>query len=156
MIINLKFHNTPKLDKFLGNLLAAAIMGSQIARQADFFVPIPLHWRRQLRRKYNQSELLAQTAVSTLCKQGFKTAYNDDLKRVRYTRPQVSLAVTDRLRNLHNAFQVRPAAPYEGKHICLIDDVSTTGTTLRVAANTLLKAGAAQVSAAVIAVAAND
>ena len=45
---------------------------------------------------------------------------------------------------------------YEGKHICLIDDVTTTGTTLRVAAKALKNAGVGQVSAAVLAVAAND
>jgi predicted amidophosphoribosyltransferase len=64
--------------------------------------------------------------------------------------------MTDRLINLHGAFAVPRTDVFLGKHICLIDDVTTTGTTLRVAAQTIRKAGAKRISAAVLAVAADN
>ena len=91
-----------------------------------------------------------------LKKQDCTIPINSDLVRLRNTAPQTSMAPSHRLINLKGAFGVRRDAGFQDKHICLIDDVTTTGTTLRVAAQTLKKAGAARVSAAVLAVAAND
>lgn len=156
LILAFKFGGQSRLDIFLGSLLAAAIMGDTQLSSTDLIVPIPLHWRRRWSRKYNQSELLARAAVRELKQQGRVFQLNTDLVRIRYTEPQTSMAPSHRLINLRGAFAARPDAAYSGKHICLIDDVTTTGTTLRVAAGALKKAGATRVSAAVLAVAAND
>ena len=155
LILAFKFHRQSRLDKFLGDLLAAAIMGTPELAEVDVLVPIPLHWRRRWSRKYDQAELLARAAVQYL-KQQRSIRVSCDLVRVRNTPPQTSLSATKRLINLKGAFAVRPDHPFADKHICLIDDVTTTGTTLRVAAQTLRKAGARQISAAVLAVAANN
>lgn len=156
LILNFKFHNQSHLDEFLGSLLAAAIIGDAELRTADCMVPVPLHWRRRLVRKYNQANLLAQSAARQLRRQSTDIPVNKYLLRIRHTEPQTSLAQSHRLTNLHGAFATGNKAYCQGKHICLIDDVTTTGTTLRVAATTLKRAGAAKVSAAVLAVAAND
>ena len=156
MILAFKFRQQSHLDLFLGSLLAAAVLGDPEISQADLLIPIPLHWRRLWSRKYNQAELLTRVARQELTRHENTIAINCDLLRVRYTRPQSSMAPSHRLINLRHAFAARPDAHYAGKHICLIDDVTTTGTTLRVAAQTLKKAGAARISAAVLAVAAND
>jgi len=156
LILMFKFHRKSHLDSFLGNLLASAVIGNPNFDTIDMAIPIPLHWRRRWSRKYNQAELLAYSTAQSLKLQGRPVPVNCDLIRVRHTEPQSSLSPTDRLANLTGAFAVRRNADYQQKHICLIDDVTTTGTTLRVAARTLKQAGARQVSAAVLAVAAND
>ena len=156
LILALKFRGRQHLDGLLGTMLGDAIMGAPAVRTADVLVPVPLHWRRRLSRRYNQAELLARRAAKRLKEQGCAIPVDRNLLRIRNTRPQTSLAHSHRLRNLHGAFATRAGRWYEGKHICLVDDVTTTGTTLRVAAAALRKAGAVKVSAAVVAVAAND
>ena len=156
LVKEFKFHRQSRLDNFLGGMLGHAIAGDLQLRDVDLFIPIPLHWRRKLARTYNQAELLTRSAAGVLGEQGRRVRLSHDLLRIRHTRPQSSLAASHRIVNLHGAFAVRPDAGYAGRHLCLIDDVTTTGTTLRVAASALLDAGAARVSAAVLAVAAND
>lgn len=156
LILDLKFHRKSQLDRFLGSLLADLIIGDAELHAVDFLVPVPLHWRRRWRRSYNQSDLLARAAARALKAAGHAIAIDRDLLRIRATPPQTTLTTTERMRNLHGAFAVRPGSPYANKHICLIDDVVTTGTTLRTAAGILKQAGAAKVSAVVLAVAAND
>ena len=156
LILSFKFGRQSQMDKFLGSLLADAFLGDEHLADVDLLVPIPLHWRRRWSRTYNQAELLAKVVARQLKKQGRTIPVNCDLLRVRHTEPQTSLARSHRLLNLRGAFAARVDADYSGKHICLIDDVTTTGTTLRVAGRALKKAGVARVSAAVLAVAAND
>jgi len=156
LILAFKFHHQSHLDDFLGRLLSAAILGMPSLAGVDTLVPIPLHWRRRWTRRYNQADLLAFSAAKYLHQQGLSVNISFDLLRIRNTPPQTSLTTSERIINLRGAFAVRCDTPFNGKHICLVDDVSTTGTTLRVAAQTLHKAGARQISAAVLAVAAND
>jgi len=156
LILGFKFGGQSRLDRFLGGFVSAAVLGNEVVRQADILVPIPLHWRRLWSRRYNQAELLTRAVARELGRQGRAIPVNCDLLRVRHTLPQTSMAASHRLVNLRGAFAARADAGFEGKHICLIDDVTTTGTTLRVAGQVLRRAGAGQVSAAVLAVAAND
>jgi len=156
LILAFKFQRQNHLDDFLGRLLSDAILGTPALADVEILVPIPLHWRRRWARRYNQSELLVFSAAKHLHRQGRSLNISHDLLRIRNTPPQTSLTFSERLINLRGAFAIRNDAIFNDKHICLVDDVSTTGTTLRVAAQTLRKAGARQISAAVLAVAAND
>ena len=152
LIIAFKYHRQCRLDIFLGSMLADAIIGSPQMRDVDLLVPVPLHWRRRLARGYNQSELLAHTALRQLKRQNLTIPVNRDLLRIRNTPPQTLLPAYKRRKNLRGAFATRPDGDFRDKHICLIDDVTTTGTTLLVAARTLRRAGARKISAAVLAV----
>jgi ComF family protein len=156
LILAFKFRRQSHLDLFLGDLLASALQGDPDLQDVDLIVPIPLHWRRRWSRSYNQAELLAHAVARNLKARQRNIPINTDLLRVRYTEPQTSLATSHRLINLRGAFAVRSDVRFEGKHLCLIDDVTTTGTTLRVAAQALKKTGPRRISAAVLAVAAND
>lgn len=156
LILAFKFHRQSHLDHFLGSLLASAFLGDPELQDVDLIVPVPLHWRRRWSRSYDQAELLAHATAQKLRTQKRSIPVNCDLLRVRYTQPQTSLAISHRLINLRGAFALRPDICFEGKHLCLIDDVTTTGTTLRVAAQALKKANPRKISAAVLAVAAND
>ena len=152
LLIKLKFNKQTRLDRYLGQHLASALLATDHVDLIDYLLPIPLHWQRYLQRGYNQSELIAQETHYELAKCGLKIPIRKDLVRTQNTPPQMHLSRNERLNNLKNAFALRKDAPFKGKHICIIDDVTTTGATLHVAARLLKKAGAKTVSMAVIAV----
>lgn len=109
--------------------------------------PIPLHRRRQRQRGFNQAELLAQ-ALGRYFPWTTKTL----LARERATAAQAKLAGHDRLTNLNDAFILTvPPDEIVGKHILLIDDVITSGSTAEAAARVLRQAGAASVWALTLA-----
>ena len=112
----------------------------------DLVIAMPMHWRKQWERGFNQAELLAAPVAR---RYGLKLGTN--LRRQRYTVAQASLTEAQRLKNLDKSFRVKREAEVAGKRILLIDDVFTTGTTLRTAAEALKAAGAAHVSALTLA-----
>lgn len=117
--------------------------GSELLRECDALVPVPLHWTRLFQRRFNQSAALAQ-ALSRRTK---VPVIDDVLIRVRATPPQVGLARDERARNVHGAFSVGQAlrVKMKGKRIVLIDDVLTTGATANACARVLRRAGAARI-----------
>jgi ComF family protein len=102
-------------------------------------VPVPLHWRRQATRGFNQALEIANQLSKTLV----IPVRTDLVRRIRATPPQVGMARTERRRNLARAF-VAGAAPMP-EHIALIDDVVTTGSTMEALARCLGQAGAARI-----------
>jgi ComF family protein len=112
--------------------------GAELLEDADLLVPVPLHWTRLFRRKYNQAALLAY-AIDR------KRVAPDLLIRRRATPSQGHLGRSARARNVAGAFRVRPDAKIEGMRIVLIDDVMTTGATLGECARVLRRAGAARI-----------
>jgi ComF family protein len=104
-------------------------------------VGVPLHPQREKKRGYNQSDLLAHH----FCEQVGLAEDKKALQRVRNTSPQVELGAKERVLNVANAF-VADSIRVREKHILLIDDVCTTGSTLKAAAEALMAAGARRVS----------
>jgi ComF family protein len=131
-----KYGRVKTLARPLGALLAAALPREE---RFDAVTPVPLHWRRQWQRGFNQSELLART-MARRC--GIPVIHA--LKRVRPTVAQAGLSNTGRRQNVAAAFRLRRAV--EGKRILLVDDVMTTGSTAAACALTLKRAGAAKVA----------
>lgn len=110
--------------------------------QADVIVPVPLHPLKLWSRTYNQSELLAKAL-------GKATGVPVDtglLRRVKYTAAQKSRTAAERRTALKGVFSAVPEV--KGLRIVLVDDVTTTGSTLTACAAALKKAGAARVYAA--------
>jgi ComF family protein len=107
----------------------------------DAVVPVPLHWRKQWERGFNQSELLARHVAT---RRGVPLL--NALRRKRPTAVQASLAVAGRRRNVAGAFMTKPGAELAGKRILLIDDVMTTGATASACAAALKRGGAKSVS----------
>jgi ComF family protein len=134
-----KYGRVRTLAKPLGALLAAALPREE---RFDAVTPVPLHWRRQWQRGFNQSELLART-MAARCGIPVVPA----LRRVRATLTQAGLSNTRRRQNVDTAFECRRGArALAGKRILLIDDVLTTGSTAAACARVLKRAGAAKVA----------
>ncbi len=119
----------------------------------DVMVPVPLHWTRRAWRGFNQAEELARE-TGRLSGWGVRRP----LRRVRRTAEQARLdAPTRRVENLRGAFWCQADEGLAGKHVWLVDDVSTTGATLHAAATAIRKLGRecrpASINAAVVCVA---
>lgn len=114
--------------------------GAELLREADGLVPVPLHRWRLLRRRYNQAALMAH-ALSRLC---LKPVYPDALLRTRATPPQGHLTPRERDENVRGVFapSARREGTIAGKRLVLIDDVYTSGATVKACTRALLKAGA--------------
>lgn len=112
--------------------------------ETDVVVPVPLHYKRERRRGFNQSELIARCLSERL---GLRLETNI-LARLRDTNSQVGLNLEERLKNLDGAFVAGDAA--KNLKILLVDDVRTTGSTLTECARALRKAGASRVYGATV------
>jgi ComF family protein len=120
---------------------------SGILTPDQLLVPMPLHPRRERQRGYNQAALLGRAIAGAYgC-----TVAERALHRTRPTTPQVSLNLAERARNMDGAFAGDPSLCH-GRHLLLVDDVCTTGATLRAAASAAHEAGAHTIYAAVLAV----
>jgi ComF family protein len=119
--------------------------GAEILPDADWLIPVPLHWTRLFHRRYNQSAELARA----LARISGVTALTDGLGRTRQTPSQGGLSRGKRRSNVRDAFRVpaRHQVRICGKRIILVDDVMTTGATLDACAAALLDAGADTIDA---------
>ena len=133
----LKYQNQVRLAPFFASEIALPA-----SWQIDCVVPVPLHPFKKWMRSYNQSDYLAQE----LCKRYELRQQNNLLRRTRFTKSQTTLNGFERAKNVSKAFFASPEV--SGKNILLIDDVTTTHSTLLACASALRKAGAAKVYAA--------
>lgn len=123
--------------------------GADLLDRADLLVPVPVHWRRLLRRRYNQSVELARALGRT---RGIQVAPTL-LRRSRATGTQDGKSREERYRNLVAAIRVNPRNNMEinGKNIVLIDDVMTSGATLSACAEALAPLGPSEINALTLA-----
>lgn len=147
-----KFQQRVDLAPLLAGLLADAVRSAGAPRP-DVLLPVPLARQRRAERGYDQGWLLARRLPGLLGGAARLPARHDLLQRVLETPPQAGLDRAERQHNLRAAFWVPPAAQpaVQGRHLALLDDVMTTGATLREAAATLCRAGAASVRVWVLA-----
>ncbi|MDQ1302140.1 MAG: hypothetical protein QG595_123 [Pseudomonadota bacterium] len=138
LIAEAKFGGQLATARALGELLALRMPES--TPRPDLVVPVPLHWRRQAERGYNQAEEIARG----LCWQLDWRLAAGICQRQRATPAQAQLSAAERRMNLHAAFVARPLRPE--LHILVIDDVLTTGATAEALAHTLRAAGAGRLA----------
>ena len=138
LLHELKYGGKPMLGYALGVML-----GTEISRLGGFpaqagIVPVPLHSAKRRERAYNQSEQIARGLADRT-----KTPLIPDLlRRNRYTRSQTEVRANERASNVEGAFSVpSPWRRLQGEGICLVDDVVTSGSTLRECARVLREVG---------------
>ena len=145
----LKFNGIRPAGRRLGGMLAQAIASLAGEAPAEMLViPIPLHRSRHARRGFNQARLLASLSLRQLARthpDWRLTLASRALLRVRATESQAELTPRQRRLNLRGAFAVSNPAAVAGKNILLIDDIMTTGATVRAASRVLVDAGATSI-----------
>lgn len=152
MVLQLKHGDRLDLAKPAGVWLLRA--AKPLIRPNTLIAPIPLHWFRLLRRRYNQSALLS----ASLGRLAQAEHCPDLLIRPRYTPSQGGRDRHARFENMKDAIQIHPrrAGLLRGRSILLVDDVMTSGATLSAASDACLAAGASEICVAVLARVAKD
>jgi ComF family protein len=147
LVHGLKYRDRLDLSRWMGRWMRRA--GDDLLTDAGVIVPVPLHRRRLWSRRYNQSVLLARAVAVAAGKPLAPAA----LLRIRHTLQQVGLSADQRDRNVRGAFQVPVAEKIAvaGRRVLLVDDVYTTGATVKAATRALLRAGATAVDVLVFA-----
>ncbi len=125
----LKYDGDIALGRHYSHLLGEKLAGSELFRDVDLVVPVPLHWTRQWKRGYNQAAVIAGEVAKVL-----GAVHSPRLLiRNRRTQTQTVLSIEEKKRNVTGAFTVnRKALPTKSRphHILLIDDMMTTGSTI--------------------------
>jgi ComF family protein len=147
LILQLKHADQPELGALFARWLSRA--GAEVLVDADLVAPVPLHWTRLLSRRYNQAAEIARP-LAALAGVAFAP---DVLRRRRATQSQGHASARTRKANVQGAFAVPDSARarISGARIVLVDDVFTTGATVRACVRTLLSAGAKSVDVLVVA-----
>jgi len=131
----------------LGSLLAKRQVAETHELQIDRVIPVPQHWRQRAVRHFNPAAIIAAEIAAQLnvpCDQHL-------LRRVRRTRPQKRVSVSQRFDNQADAFGLKDAHVIRGERLLIVDDVLTTGATCSEAAQLLTRAGAKSCNVAVLA-----
>jgi ComF family protein len=149
LIHQAKYHHRWPLVEFLAERLSEQERVKGLLTETQVLVAVPLHPIRHIRRGYNQAELLARKLASLNRLNAVKPAV-----RLRNTETQTHIKSHDkRIENLRDAFGLVKPRCIRGKHVVIVDDVMTTGSTLRSFARSLKAAKPASLSAIVIAIA---
>ena len=136
----IKYHGNLAVGRHFGRMLGRRLSGSDIFRDVDMVIPVPLHRLRRWKRGYNQAEVIASEVASVLG----ASLRTDILVRKRRTQTQTQLSIEEKAANVAGAFEVSESAkrvysiaPHDDssrctrpKHVLLVDDVFTTGSTL--------------------------
>lgn len=139
LVTRFKYEAKLSAGHLLSRLLAHHVITTGTGALPDLLVPMPLHWRRRLRRGFNQADVIADV----LSRQLRLPIAHHGLRRVQPSPAQQGLSAAARRQNLKRAFA--GTGQVAGRYVALIDDVVTTGTTARMATKALLEAGAQSV-----------
>ena len=129
ILYNLKYEGRIDVGRHFGRMLGAKLATSSTFKDADCVMPVPLHWTRKWKRGYNQAEIIGREVGEVLS----VPIRCDVLTRSRRTKTQTKLDIKGKAENVAGAFVVRHSAActlIDIRHILLIDDVFTTGSTL--------------------------
>ena len=151
LIHQLKYKGNKEAGVFLGQQLGETIKDAPLFQGIDYLIPVPLHPKREHKRGYNQSLMIAR-GISEVTGIAIGDKY---LVRAVNTATQTKKSSEERFKNVKDIFEVRFADELKGKHVLLVDDVLTTGATLESCAHQLENIPDITISAATAACAGN-
>ena len=150
LLHQLKYRGRQDVGEYLGKMLGNLILKpDSVIGKPDLVVPVPLHWKKQRKRGYNQCDPIAKGIAETI---GVPMS-DSALERVHENISQTQKNRFDRWANVAEIFAVKDPEQLKGKHILLVDDVMTTGATAEACLQTILSVENTKVSFVTIAVA---
>lgn len=147
LIHQMKYKGKKEIGFELGRIYALSLRESGFFDGIDLIIPVPLHPSRKRKRGFNQSELISD-GISDVT--GIPVD-NRSLIRGSFTKTQTRKSRYDRWNNVEGIFEVNCQENLENKHILIVDDVITTGSTIEACATGLLKSGNVKISVAALA-----
>ncbi|WP_053406399.1 ComF family protein [Persicobacter sp. CCB-QB2] len=144
LIHYLKYKHYPEVGELLGCKLGRIIKRQQ--QPFDFIIPVPIHPKKRKIRGYNQAEHIAKGVMEET---GIPLAFGL-LKKQRHSSSQTKLNKEERIRNVERSFGLRKKLNFKGKRVLLVDDVLTTGATLRALVQVLIEAKADHIEIGVL------
>ncbi|SDY39056.1 ComF family protein [Eubacterium barkeri] len=152
LVYGMKFQGRQALCHWVGRQMAEMVMAAPWFSEIDCIIPVPLHESRLSERGYNQSMAIAQGLAREIeVRTGQMIPVAEGLVRILPTPHQIGQSRRERLKLMSSVFKNSPEVDIKGQRVLLVDDVITTGATLRACAATLLSAGAQAVFIAVCA-----
>lgn len=145
----LKYRGRKDVGRMLGRLYGSVLAGSGFMDGIDMILPVPLDPARERKRGYNQSQCIAEG----LGEYNRVPVRSDILCRTGKSGSQTKRGRYERWENVEGLFAVRKAAGIQGRHLIVVDDVITTGSTIEACVNALHDAGDVRVSVVALAVA---
>ena len=142
-----KYKGVKEIGNLLGEIAGAQLMKSELFKNIDLIVPVPLHKKRLRERGYNQSLCFAEGLATKLN----ATVEDNNLVRTVATKTQTHKSRFARFENMQEVFMVKDPDRLKNKHILLVDDIITTGSTLEACGIQLLKVEGVKLSIAAIA-----
>lgn len=142
-----KYKGIQKIGNLLGNIAGEQLLKSPVFKSADVVIPVPLHKSRLRKRGYNQSMCFAEG----LSEKMRIPIDENNLVRLRATETQTHRSRFSRFENMREVFTLTNPESLRNKHVLLVDDVVTTGSTLEACGTALLKAEGLKLSIATIA-----
>jgi ComF family protein len=149
VIAAIKYQGNIYLGEWIGKYLAKDLLASGFFDEIDYLVPVPLHPKKRKKRGFNQSEIIAQ-GISSITRIPLETR---NLYRAKANVTQTKKSVYERWQNTAGIFRIKDKHLFTKKHVLLIDDVLTTGSTLEACASCLLDTPDIRVSILTIAIA---
>ncbi len=147
LIHHIKYKNGEELGELVSRWYGNALIEAGFGQAFDVIVTIPLHKKKQRKRGYNQCDCIAK-GLSAVMNIPWET---EVLCRHVQTGSQTTLSRVERFDNAASVYSLRDAGKIQNKRVLLIDDVITTGATIGICADLLLKAHAKEVSVASLA-----
>jgi ComF family protein len=147
LIHNLKYKGIREIGYELGRIYGLSLKASDFTRDIDLIIPIPLHPAKMRIRGFNQSETISMGIGDAAC----LPIDIKSLARTRVSATQTKRSRFERWTNVEGIFEVIDPLSIVGKHVLLVDDVITTGSTVESCANELLKIEGVRVSAVALA-----
>ncbi len=133
ILVQIKYKGNKKLAFELGKYAGVALMESEDFNSVDVIVPVPLHPEKRKERGYNQSEWIVRGIASVMG----KPVDNESLIRIKDNVSQTSKTVYERYENTFGIFYLLDTGVFENKHVLLVDDVLTTGSTVEACVHAL-------------------
>jgi len=147
LLHQLKYNGQKEIGVYIGKRYGHDLKQSEFFKTVDCVLPVPLYWKKERQRGYNQSEMFAS---------GLAEAMNIELNtntllRIKASETQTRKSRFGRWENVKEIFEVKNAEHLAGKHLLLVDDVITTGATLEASIHALLTIPEVKISIAAIA-----